>query len=58
MRQILCDRCELVILRADEKHVRDLGLIDRDGSIENMGDLCGRCIKALRGWMNPPKEGK
>lgn len=62
MRQTICDRCDQIVAADDEENVRDVALIDQEerggnGSIDNLGELCTRCIEALRLWMNTRQDG-
>lgn len=60
-RQTFCDRCDVRIAQSNEGKVRQLALIHQEefggnGSIDNLGDLCTDCIKALKAWTNPPRR--
>lgn len=59
VRQALCDRCGTVISTEDD----EAGQIDVNdmtddwqiaGGCKPIGDLCGKCIAALRVWIKSP----
>lgn len=51
MKAIICDRCRKVVVGCETDTIKRIGLINEDGDVFTVYELCETCEKKLKEWL-------